>query len=536
MSSDEVVSTGSTTAEAGSTTAGSGSTTAGSTSAGSTTAGLVTTEPKLHRLHPLTPFFRSWQLVGTAGAVGLGAFRDQLDKFMWIWRALHGDAEFSVLARALAILAAIALVAVVASWLSWRATGFALVDDGSPGGRLLFHRGLIVRQRSSVRLNRVQSVDVNQPLFPRLCGLAAVRLDMAAGGGASVNLAYLARAEADALRTEILQHTSAARSEAAERRADDVQVSATHQSGPATGPAATGDRLIARIATGHLVKANLLDGIWAWVLFVLWIVSVIVSGVLFGWQVLAAFLTGIVPVTIAFGVQLRRQVASMLRDADFRLMRTPNGIRISSGLTSTINRTIDADRIQGVRIEEPYLWRRFGWARVAVDVAGAEEKVTGGARLMPVAQRAEALRLVEDVTGAALGRLSLVSVGPGARLLDPLGYGYGGVTLLNHGAVTVWGRWRRTTFYVPYARVQSVTAQQGWLQRRRNLVTVYLDPPQGGQRWEGRHQALHAGAALVDALAAQARSHRSVVSPRGNVSAPPAGPASARSPTARGSA
>jgi putative membrane protein len=525
MSSDEVVPKSSTTGGVGSSTGGVGSSTRGTTS---TTAGVgrpagPPPEVAMRRLHPLTPFFRSWQMVGAAGAAGFGVFRDDLDKFMWFWRALHGDAEFSVVAKALAILGAVAAVSVLASWMSWRATGFALVDDGSPGGRLLFHRGLIVRQRSSVRLNRVQSVDVNQPLFPRLCGLAAVRLDMAAGAGASVNLAYLTRRDADALRTEILQHTSAAaprdgtahaapkgHADAAGRTTDDLPALWTRdtEASEASARTETGDRLIARISTGQLVKANLLDGIWAWVLFVLWIVGVVGSGVVFGWQALAASLTGIVPVTVALAVQLRRQVASMLRDADFRLMRTPNGIRISSGLTSTINRTIDADRIQGVRIEEPYLWRRFGWARVAVDVAGADEKGTEGARLMPVAQHAAALRLVEDVTGAALDQLSLAPMGRGARLLDPLAYAYGGVALLDSGAVTVWGRWRRTTFYVPYARVQSVSAQQGWLQRRRGLVTVYLDPPEGGQRWQGQHRAVGSGAALVGTLAARARSHR----------------------------
>ncbi|MEJ7742132.1 MAG: PH domain-containing protein [Nocardioidaceae bacterium] len=75
---------------------------------------------------------------------------------------------------------------------------------------MLYHRGFLVRQRSQVRLKRVQSVDVNQPLVPRLLGLSALRLDMAAGEGASVNLAYLRVAEAWKLREEILRHTGVA--------------------------------------------------------------------------------------------------------------------------------------------------------------------------------------------------------------------------------------------------------------------------------------------------------------------------------------
>jgi putative membrane protein len=479
VSFDEVVPAGSTTGDRDS-----------SPSSGSTARPL-----ELRRLHPFTPFFRSWQLVGALGAAGFGAFRDELDKLTWIWRALHGDAEFSVLARALAILFLVALASVLVSWASWRATGFALVDDGSESGRLVFHRGLIVRQRSSVRLNRVQSVDVNAPFVPRLCGLAAVRLEMAAGEGASVNLAYLNRRDAGALRLEILRHTSAPRGAVA--------------AGPAHEEASPQpDQLVAAVSTVQLVKANLLDGISAWLLFGAWLALLVTGGLVYGWTVFAASLAGILPVTLAFGVQLRRQVSSMLRDADFRLWRTPNGIRVSSGLTSTINRTIDFDRIQGVRLEQPLLWRRLGWVRVEADVAGAAHRGSSGIRLMPVTSPDRAQLLVEEVTGERLGDLTVSPPGSGARLLDPLQFDFMGVALLPSGAVTRWGRWRRTSFFVPYARVQSVSVRQGWVQRRRGVATVYLDPPKGGRRWEGKHREVGEAADLVESLAARARTSR----------------------------
>lgn len=447
----------------------------------------------LRRLHPLTPFFRSWQLVGALAAGGFGVFRDDLEKFRWIWRALHGDVEVSLLARALGVLFLVALVVVIASWLSWRVTGFAIIDDGSSAGTLLYHRGLIVRQRSQVRLNRVQSVDVNQPFVPRLFGLAAVRLDMAAGEGASVNLAYLRYADAWALREEILRHTAVA----------------------PTGPAATetaargaGGELIAEISTARLVQANLLDGVVAWVLLVVWVVALIVGGVVFGWRGLVAVVPGIIPVTVAIAVQLRRQVASMMRDANFRLRRTSTGIQTSSGLTSTINRTIDLDRIQGVRLEEPYLWRRLGWARVGVDIAGASDGTQQGASLMPVAARPDALALIAEVTGARLDSAAVVPAGAKARWLDPWTARNLGMEMLDGGAVTRLGRWRRTQFFVPYARVQSVSVRQGPVQRRLGLATVHLDMPSGVQRWQAPHRDITEAAVRVEELALQARVHR----------------------------
>lgn len=450
--------------------------------------------PVLRRLHPLTPFFRSWQLVGALGASGLGVFRDDLDRLRWIWRALHGDVEVSLLARALGVLLVVALALVVASWLSWRVTGFAILQDASPAGTLLYHRGLIVRQRSQVRLNRVQSVDVNQPFLPRLFGLAAVRLDMAAGEGASVNLAYLRRADAWALREEILHHTG---------------VAPTGPPSESTPPPDAGRARIAHISTARLIKANLLDGVIAWVLLVAWLITLVAAGLVFGWKGLAASAAGIIPVTLAIAVQLRRQLASMMRDANFVLTRTTTGISTSSGLTSTINRTIDLDRIQGVRLEEPYLWRRMGWARVGVDIAGASDvDRMQGASLMPVAHREDAVALIAEVTGAQLDSASVVAAGEKARWLDPWVARNLGVGLLADGALTRWGRWRRTQFFVPYARVQSVSVRQGPVQRRLALATVYLDLPAGVQRWVASHRDVTEAAALVSQLAARARIHR----------------------------
>jgi len=430
-------------------------------------------------------------MIGAVVAIALGGFRDDLQRVRFFWDVLQGDAELSLVLKVAGVVLMVVTAAIVGAWLSWRATGFAILEDRSGPGTLLFHRGLIVRQRSQVRLNRVQSVDVNQPLFARLCGLAVVRLEMAAGEDASVALSYLGAKDAWAVREEILRHTTRV---------------------AAGGPAATAapdDQLVATVSTGRLVKANLLAGAPALLLVVLWFIGLVVAGVVWGGGAVLAGLAGIVPVTLAILVQLRQQAASILRDADFRLYRTSTGIRISSGLTSTVNRTIDAERIQGVRIEEPYLWRRFGWVRVEVDVAGAAD-ATKAAPLMPVAQRAEGLALVRSITGVDLDAGDVRRAGARARTLDPLGASFLGVVLHSHGAVTLRGRWRQARVFVPYARAQSVSTSQGWLQRRLGLASVYLDMPKGVDRWVAQHRDVSEAADLVAELAARARSHRRV--------------------------
>jgi putative membrane protein len=274
------------------------------------------------------------------------------------------------------------------------------------------------------------------------------------------------------------------------------------------GPAWAPDELIAEVSTEQVVKSNLLDGISAWVALAVWIVVLVVATVLMGWQAFVAALSGFIPVTIAILAQLRRQVVSMMRDADFKLFRTPTGVRISSGMTSTVNRTIHFDRIQGVRLVEPFWWRRFGWARVKLDIAGGEDDFNKGASLIPVADRADALALIAAVTGANFDSPQYAGVGEGARLLDPVGWRYLAIALVEDGALSRSGRWRRSTAFVPYARVQSVSARQGLLQRRLGIATVFLDLPKGSMRWAAKHRASEDAASLVAELGIQARRHR----------------------------
>ncbi len=444
---------------------------------------------EMHRLHPLTPFLRSWRMLGAVTAIGFGFFRDDLERLRYFWAALHGDAELSVLFKAAVVLFVVAAALVTGAWLSWRATGFAIVDDGHGPGTLRFHRGLVVRQRSQIRLNRVQSVDVNQPLIARVLGLAVLRLDMAAGDDASVSLSYLSVKEAWSVREEIIRHTPNAPEVGA--------VVGEHRE----------DTLVAQVSTTRLVQASLLESVGVLVFFVLWIVAVVVIGVMGSGQALLAGLSGIVPVTIAILVQLRKLLGSILRDADFRLYRTPTGIRVSAGLTSTVNRTIDTDRIQGVRLEEPFLWRRLGWARVEVDVAGAADS-TQAARLMPVADRPAALAVVRSVTGVDLDAGGVRRASERARSLDPVGWRFLGVILHEHGAVSLRGRWRRSRVYVPYARAQSVSVRQGLVQRRLGLASAYLDMPKGIGSWQARHRDVAEAADLVAELAGRARAHR----------------------------
>ena len=78
-------------------------------------------------------------------------------------------------------------------------TRFAVTDEA-----VHLRTGILFRQQRQARLDRLQAVDVVQPLLARLVGLAELKLEVAGGSGSAVSLAFLREADAEALRAELL--------------------------------------------------------------------------------------------------------------------------------------------------------------------------------------------------------------------------------------------------------------------------------------------------------------------------------------------
>ncbi len=81
---------------------------------------------------------------------------------------------------------------------SWLRTTYWIAGD-----ELRIDTGVVARQSRRIRIDRLQGVDILQPLVARFFGLAELRLDVA-GGDREGRLAYLPRREAEQLRGLLL--------------------------------------------------------------------------------------------------------------------------------------------------------------------------------------------------------------------------------------------------------------------------------------------------------------------------------------------
>ncbi len=403
-----------------------------------------------HRLHPLSPVVQAGRRLLPLVVVLAVPFLSQ-----------GSSTKSQTLVDA--GLVGLAVVAGAAEWLvtRWRIEA----------GVLRIDTGLLRRRTTKLPLSRVQSIDLVRPGTARVLGLAEVRVRSGGSREGDVRLAYLAAERAEHLRDGLLD-----------------LVRGSH---PATARA---ESLLARASTPRLLASTPLRAAILWP--ILGAVALLVWGrhlSLGGGGVALATV-----ILLAVGTGAARILSSQY---GFEVARTQDGLLIRGGAVGTFTETLALHRIQALRVVEPLLWRPFGWAKLVADVAGGQHRrdedraASGRIRtLVPVAPRAEVLRVAESLVGPA-AREGGTAPPARARLKAPISYPLLRAGLRDGYAVSVVGRVRRLTTIIPLAKVQSVRWVQGPVQRRLDLATVHLDAA-------GSHTT---GAALRDRSAEEAR-------------------------------
>lgn len=414
---------------------------------------------KTERPHPLTPLIRGW-LIFLAFAVyflrdlvpnGSGGRQGfQLEDLRWI----------------VPIVAAIVVIAAVTSFFTWYFTRFVIDDE-----ELRIETGAVFKKSKKIPFERLQSVDIIQPLAARIFGLAELRLE-AGAGDSTTRLLYLRRSQASRLRDYLLT-----RAQGQQARIGDIGDTAA--ANVLTDLGVT-DRALVTVPPQRLVFGLLLSSEWIISTFLL-IAVVVITVVLEMGQVSLGIL---VPMVIGAVTMVSRRVVSMF---NFTLAESPRGLRITRGLTNLTSQSVPVNRLQGVKVSQPLLWRAPGWYRVDVDVIGYAGSADGENNqsqatnvLLPVATRAEVdVALDRALPGFDLDAIVLHPVPRRARWLRwfdwwTLRYGWD-----ERALITEQGWMIHSRDIVPHAKTQSVRIHQGPWQRRLRLADVHIDTPKG---------------------------------------------------------
>ena len=409
----------------------------------------VATPTQGRRTHVLTGLLQGvlWAAAGVASLVG-SLLSGGWEGVPW-WIALL-----------IAVVGGLAL-GEAAGFLQWWFTRYVIDST-----EIRIERGILTKTSRRMPFERIQSVDIAEPLLARAVGLAELRIDMAGGDDAGSTLRFLTLDEARATRRLLLDRAHGREHDASVQHDDagDLVAEATP----------------AQVLLGTLVSLDFLIAVVGGV-------ALLAASVWAGQVVV--FLGGIV----AVGSWLAQIVGQrVVAQWGFTLHRTPDGLRIQRGLLSRTSQTIPFARVQGVAIHEPFVWRRLGWCRLEVDVAGyaggqGDKATDTSSTLLPIADRASAARVLDTLVPGAVSADPQVAPPSRAWPVDPIAWRFRRIGSTPDGFTAREGWVERHTSVVPHHKVQSVEVRQGPVARLLGLATVEVHTPDGPVDADGKN-------------------------------------------------
>ena len=419
------------------------------------------TQPQYQRVHRLTPLLRLWSVIlALIAAFALNVNMAALcDIFAFITGEHRGEALRDT-ALALAGFIAVCAVVWLVSGLWWRRMGYRLGAE-----ELSLRRGLLSVQLRTARYDRTQAVDVVEPVIARLLRLAAVRVETAGGQSSVIEIAYLKKADAEALRDDILA------------RVHGAPISQTET--PAEEPALVPEIPIARSLIAAALRTSTLF--------------------------LVGFLILVVVTRLPLSTALPILVGALpnawnVLDSSWRYTARTDGevLNITYGLADLRRQSIRLDRIHAVQITQPFLWRPLGWYEVRVSVAGygasASGKASGSTRILPVGTLAQARQFLPADAAPTYASPAR------AKWVSPLDYRQQTVALTGDYVIVRNGRLNRRIKAIHTSHIQELTYRRGPISQALGLATVDLDLVQGPVRMAARNLTLADAAALLARL------------------------------------
>ncbi|MCE7481164.1 PH domain-containing protein [Microbacterium profundi] len=481
-----------------------------------------------HRLHPLTPLFKGGLVLIIVAGIVLNNFRDRI--IYWgiglfapeeanVGDYAGGDPvdwvlENNLILIALLVILGVLIVLIALFWMVWRFQEFRISDE-----HVEVRKGIIFRSQRRAPLDRVQGVNLTRPFPARLIGMAKLEV-VGAGTDANVPLEYLSTTKAETVRSDILHLASGARA-AREARQQGRSVQNPGSAGAATirsqligsmnggvndliGGVDLGDVVpesVVKIPTGRLIGSQVLAGV-LWLVFFLVVFAVFIATMLpialanedgDGRFVLLGAGLGVgIPFIIAAVAITWAQISKSLR---YSIAPTPDGVRITFGLFTTVTETIPPGRIFAVEVTQSILWRPFGWWTIKINrMSGksASQQQSSTAQqfnvVLPVGTRAD----VERVLALVLPDMPVEDrplvwehgiLGPQAgdpyQVLQkrggwrrPFSWKRHGFAVTDFAVIMRRGNFWRKLAVFPLARLQGVSAAQGPIDRAQRVAIL----------------------------------------------------------------
>ena len=468
-------------------------------------------------MHPLTPLFKGGLALIVIAGIVVANMRDRVIAWMvdiFSPESHYGDytggdpvdwvLQNNLILIVLGSVLGLVIVLILIFWFIWRFQQFRITGD-----HVEVRKGIIFRSHRRAPLDRVQGVNLTRPFPARIIGLAKLEV-VGAGNDANVELEYLATGRAESVRTSILRLASGAR--AARQNAADP--ASANPAAPAsvraqlvgsmndgvTGLIAGVDledvapESVVKIPAGRLVGSQVISGL-LWLVFFGVIFAIAIGSVAIGVLSDGDPEGGLVLLGIGLGMGIPFVIATVgitwaqiSKSLRYSIAPTPDGVRITYGLFTTVTETLPPGRIFAVEVSQSLLWRPFGWWTIKINRMSGKsisQQQSGSAQqfniVLPVGKRVDVERvlglILPDVPAGEIpfiwehGVLGPVEGDPYRTMprrawwRRPFSWKRHGFMVTDFGLLLRRGIvWRKLAVF-PLARLQGVSLNQGPIDR-----------------------------------------------------------------------
>ena len=454
-----------------------------------------------HRMHPLTPLMQGGLFLIVVIGIVVANMRDRLislfvPQFRDYEDRYAGDPVDWILTNNLVLVAlggvlVVLALLMVAFYMSWRFHQFRISDSD-----VEVKQGVLMRKQRRAPLDRVQGVNLTRPFVARLIGLAKLEV-VGAGADANVKLEYLRTADAEAVRADILGRASGLRRQRELRQSGQSVPQTRAQEfiqtvgGGITGIIDGAEAPVAEPASVVHIPIGRLIGSHLWsptTLMLVVYIAVVVVGSIFGSEYV---LFALLPAVFGVGLYWFRSLMKVLR---YSIAPTPDGLRITFGLTTTITETIPPGRVHAVEVHQSLLWRPFGWYTIKINrlsgKSAESQQSDPFTTILPVGTRADVERvlmlLFDQLATTDVDRMLVDGLGKRpssdpyvntptrAWWVHPLSWKRTGFVLTGEFLLLRRGALIRTLAMFPLARSQSIDVRQGPLARAARIGTLHV--------------------------------------------------------------
>lgn len=247
------------------------------------------------------------------------------------------------------------------------------------GDNLIIHKGVLVKDRKSVPIERIQSIQVTKNVVQRLLGLVALKVDTAGSRGNELEIPALERDRADALRDLLYKKKEALLVTNSHEESDEVQ---DHQSESQKPDTSTEEgRVLVKLGLFDLLKVGLTENhlktgfialafVFGYASQYQEILEEYVEGYIdtYASQVADAGLTLVISLLIFYAIVsvLISLVRTLLRFFDLKAVLKSEALEISTGLLQRNEYRIPKNKIQYIQWETNPLRKLAGYESATV--------------------------------------------------------------------------------------------------------------------------------------------------------------------------